>query len=312
MTDGFQTHALAAQALAAGDAQGALALACRAVTALSAEAGPAHPDTGNGWLLRARCEVATGAFFAAEPSAARSREILLAFRGGDLDRLACQALVLCGSIARQLGAHDRAAGFLADASRRAADAGTHCDPESAAALNERGVLHKARGEYTDAAACYAAAERLLAVAGGGDLDARATLLHNRAGAAHSQGELAIALTHARAGLALRLRGFPDDHPSVLGDQGALAAILLDAGHLAEAAALLSGVLSRWRRLDNRHEIAVTLHNLAVLDLTRGQLPSARRYATEALRHKEASLGSHHPDLRSTWSLLTLLDQASAR
>jgi tetratricopeptide (TPR) repeat protein len=183
--------------------------------------------------------------------------------------------------------------------------------ELAVLLNELGVVGKYRGNFVEAEQLY---RRALAIHESGGIAASANvaaILHNLAGVAHARGDARSAEPIARRGVAIR-EALADADPSALaGDRAALAAILIDAGKLSEARALLDDVLrdyeQRYGPVD--HEVGVALHNLGSLQYRDGDVAAAETTLRRAAVIKRAVLGPQNPDLAITFYNLACCAQS---
>ncbi len=164
------------------------------------------------------------------------------------------------------------------------------------------MMLKYTGGFAEAEGLY---RRALEVAiAAGDEAFAAVICHNLGGLSHASGMAAEGVRWARRGLKLR-EGIAENPLALAGDEGALAALLIEIGEFQEAEALL--LRSRATFGDylgtEHHEVAVVNGNLALLALERGDLVAAEKYATDALAGKEAVLGSSHPELAPTLTTL---------
>jgi hypothetical protein len=91
---------------------------------------------------------------------------------------------------------------------------------------------------------------------------------------------------------------------LIDDRAALAAILVDLGHLDEARAVLVGIIAQREALTRADpfEVAVALHNLGSLEFRSGLVTEARQTFERTLALKQATLPPGHPDLAITCTI----------
>ena len=162
--------------------------------------------------------------------------------------------------------------------------------------NERGLALKAAGEYRRARAEY---ERGMRMAGPGDSDEAATLLHNLAGIRFVLEDPAGARRCGRRGLAMRRRVWGPDDLAVLLDEGNLAPILVRLHEYEAAGEMLHRLLERFTERGEDAEVAVTLTNLGALAAHRYDWPTARRHLERAAELKERCFGPYGVELIPT-------------
>jgi tetratricopeptide (TPR) repeat protein len=170
------------------------------------------------------------------------------------------------------------------------------------ALNEFGMIGKYSGDFDEAERVYLEALRLFERCGpGGDSDLAASVLHNLGGLAHARGRFVEAAAFARRGIAVRESAGGAGSVQLIDDRAALAAILVDLGHLDEAHAVLVDVIAvrETPTYADPIEVAVALHNLGSLQFRRGLVTEARRTLERTLALKQATLAPGHPDLAIT-------------
>jgi len=177
----------------------------------------------------------------------------------------------------------------------------------AALLNDYGVLLKYTGRFAEAQKLYERAGRLMPREGALSKNFRATLYHNLAGLAQARGRYGRALQHARHGIRLRGR-VRRAASSLLADQAALAAILVEMGKLQEARAIYFHVLRAYRRTfgANHCETGFVLSNLGALYLKAGRLSEADGALRRAARVLEGALGRNHPRLATVLNNLAVV------
>lgn len=156
------------------------------------------------------------------------------------------------------------------------------------ALNELGMACKYSGRFAGGRTAYQEALRLAESCGAGP-SVLADLLHNVAGLAHAAGDAEAAREIAVLGT--RLRGRTRHNPvSVVQDDAALAAILIDLGEIDDAERALRLAIDS---PDGQEplEQAVTLANLGTVQYRRGDFPAAVASFRRALDIKIGLLGA---------------------
>ena len=139
-----------------------------------------------------------------------------------------------------------------------------------------------------------------ATAGPGDVQA-AALHHNLGGLAHSRGEAAAGLWHARRAVQIRRAALGDDHPDVAADQGAYAAILQDLGRLEEAEQMLREAQGTFTRAygPGHLEVGIARTSLGAVLHQAGRLDEAEAEYRAGLAIRERQSGAGHPELAAT-------------
>ncbi len=124
----------------------------------------------------------------------------------------------------------------------------------------------------------------------------ACLLHNLAGLRHSRGQCAAGEPYIRRALHLRRNEAKGDLTGIPADLAVLGALLLGQHRLDDAEAALTQAHRLWLELHgpDHYEIAVVSHNLAAIYLEQGDQTRAQQAYSDALRIKQAVLGSDHP------------------
>jgi eukaryotic-like serine/threonine-protein kinase len=133
----------------------------------------------------------------------------------------------------------------------------------------------------------------------------ANTLHNLATALHRQGEIAEALTHFGAALAIR-RGAGISPLELAATLNSYGSALEEAGDLASAEARYQEALDIRRRIykDGHRELAYSLNNTALLLLARGDLPRAESYLRDAMPMMRQGVEEHAVVLRNLAAVLT--------
>jgi tetratricopeptide (TPR) repeat protein len=213
-----------------------------------------------------------------------------------------------GEHERDRGRYDRAEQVLRDAVVRAERLFGECHPDTIAARNALGMVHKYRGQFREGRSCYWRALRAERARPGSNNLVIATLYHNIGGIEHSARRFRRAEPFARASVRLREQVLGSAHPDVAADKAALAAIIEGLGRQEEAERLYRealGVLEA--RLGPRHiDTAAALNNLATCCASLGRLAEARLHGERALAMKESLLGKAHPDVAITLSNLAVI------
>lgn len=280
----------AAATLAADDPGAAGALAVEAALLLPAGDEDRHGTFATGAQLLARAgrhgdaadawaRVADEAGDDDARAAARSAEGEAARRAGDWPRAA--------------EAH-RAALHLAEA--------VHGEAVSTAVMAQNlAMTYKYTGRFDEAEALYRRA--LATCEAAGEEALVAVICHNLGGLAHARGDHEAGIPWARR--SLRLRADLNDPIGLASDQGALAGLLIGAGQLREAAALLHAARATFaeRLGEDDREVAVVDGNLAAIALQCGQLEEAERRGRSALAGEERAFGPCSPELAVTLTTL---------
>jgi tetratricopeptide (TPR) repeat protein len=261
---------------------------------------------GSRFVLAAEKHLAAGRLDRAGRDGSRARVLLehaeSTARAADA-RLRC--LRTLGNVALRRGEFERAERLLQEAARGARLADRPLD--LAQALNLFGVLYKFSGRLGDAAVAYAEAEETMRSRGVTDAVLAATLLHNRSGLAFARGDLDAADALGERSIVARVADHECDHPAVVLDRAARAAVWAEQGALEAAAEELQLALDLIDRLLGRdhYEWAVTANNLGVVEARRGDDERAERLLRDALAVKESALGASSPDVAVT--LVNLYD-----
>ncbi|MEO3809581.1 tetratricopeptide repeat protein [Sphaerisporangium sp. B11E5] len=212
-----------------------------------------------------------------------------------------------------LGAYDEAESILRTAGEYVAQMlGPDC-VEVAVAANDLGVVHKTVGQPAEARRMYAEAHRILA---GRDPESyeMATLLHNLAGLAHSEGRSAEGERDAREAVRLRTALLGAGHIDVAADLANLGALLEAQGKLDEAEACFDRALATFETVYGRRhrEVAFNLGCLAAIAERRGLHARAEDLYLEALAIQRSVVGDDHPETMGTLNNLAYLYLVSDR
>jgi tetratricopeptide (TPR) repeat protein len=236
------------QALAlctAGRSAEAGPLAERALEIFERESGPDHPDVANLLLCLAGIREESGDLDEAERLGRRAVEILEPVEddGPDIPRLRVQVLGALAGVLRNQGRYGEAEPLLRRALALSESRLGPDDLQTAALLNDLGILHKCQGRYDEAEPLYFRALDIIDAAVGPDDLQAASLYHNLGGLEHARGRAAQGEPPARWGLRIRERALGADHPHVAADKAALAAILDAQGRYDEAEELYRQALA---------------------------------------------------------------------
>jgi tetratricopeptide (TPR) repeat protein len=290
--------ALRDEALAAldgGEPQAALAAVAEGMATLAAADLGGGADAAALLVARAEIEEALDRFAEARATC-ETAVIVLDSVGADGDDdtvlLWCQAQERLAGLDRLAGRFEAATTRLGAVLERAVATWGETSRAVVSAANALGVVGKYASDFDAAAVAYRRA--LAALDGGSDPDplARAALLHNLGGLAHSRGDPDAGIPLAEQGLALRVEVLGGDHLDVARDLNALGSLYHLAGRWEEAAAVYGRALAIFEdRLGFEHfEVAMTCANLAVLAGDEGHYAKAETLGRRSLRLLEAILG----------------------
>lgn len=299
MADPVERALLSGQRLldAAAEAQGAGApaqaqrLTGRAIRTLRRALGPQDPNLAPAWLslahLRGEAEDLRGAARAGRRAVAllapwrRDDEILILFLEATVS-LAHDLIAL----ARFTEAATRLKPALRLARRRLGPQA----PLTGELQNALGKLCKYTSRTQAGLRYYRGALGIFEAHG---LEAQiATVQHNLGGLLHEAGRFAEALPHAEHALALRVALTGEDSLESEIERAALAPILADLGRVEEAVAIQERLVTVFRGLDRRYDLAVALHNLATCAPPQAAAPLYE----ESIVIKTSLLGGAHPDV----------------
>lgn len=123
--------------------------------------------------------------------------------------------------------------------------------------------------------------------------------------AHYAGDAQTAEVHWRRAYAIMEAALGPDHPELFYSLGNLSEAMREQGKFDEALVTLQRVATLQRSLPPIHrEHATTLHNIAGVQLRRGELEAARAGFDEALRVREAVFGPDDPAVANTLTELS--------
>jgi serine/threonine protein kinase/tetratricopeptide (TPR) repeat protein len=126
---------------------------------------------------------------------------------------------------------------------------------------------------------------------------------------HAIGRDDLALPHAEAALALRLRELGPDHPDVLKSLGQHAQVVFALGRFDEAERILRDALPRHRRVlgDDHLETQDIVNNLGIVLRAQGRFTEAEPLFQESYEHSRRAVGDDHTaTLTSMFNLASLL------
>ncbi|SRR5579871_3505771 len=167
--------------------------------------------------------------------------------------------------------------------------------QTAACLNDLGVLDKYTGRFSEGMKFYQRALRIARAAG--DQQLIATIYHNIGGLEHARGRFAAGVAPSRRALELRRNALGANHPAVAADAAALAGVLDGLRRYGESRRLYAMALRVFRRCYGpvNYDVAVNLNNLACIESDCGRHAQAEALFRESLAMKEKLLGKNHPD-----------------
>jgi len=300
----------------------------RALDVLERRGEGSHPDAANLASELADLLVALRRDAEAESLARRALRLIEAAlaesaRGADLEPEGVEALErirlgALGGLATALrgqGRYAEAEPFARQALRRCARLFGARSFETAARLNDLGVLYKYWGKYERAARAYARARTILESglesgfeSGAPDDATLGTLLYNLAGLAHARGEHAAAEPLVRSALERLERALGTEHPDVGAGHATLGAILQGEGRLDEAQRAYGEALRIVEQAygGEHPDVALVLSNLAEGERARGRLERAEELAREALRLRRVALGDEHPHVATSLNNLAIV------
>lgn len=208
-------------------------------------------------------------------------------------------LLTAGDVARRLGRFDHSEAVLRRAQHEARVLFGERSRWYAQALDCLGVVHKSRGEFAEALACYEQALALLE-AGEKDCAGLASVHHNLGGLAYVRGDLPVAEHHSRTALKLRAAADGTNSIEVGRELAALAVVLDDAGRSDEAAKVHERAASLLAALPSQHPDRIAaLANLAAHHQLSGHLQAAAKLLRTVLAAEQRLYGPRHPDVGVT-------------
>ncbi|MEZ4428842.1 MAG: tetratricopeptide repeat protein [Nannocystaceae bacterium] len=164
-------------------------------------------------------------------------------------------------------------------------------------VNNLGAALGALGRHEDAAAAFARVLAIFEAALGGEHPLVAAVQSNLGATADQRGHHEEALAHYQRALAMYERDLGAAHPLVASVLSNMGDTLRALGRLDEAHASLTRALElRRSALADHPRLAYSLTNLAVVELERGELASAREHFGQARAILERSFGERHRSL----------------
>ncbi len=308
---GFRDEALAA--VDAGDPVAALDLVRQGLAVLAA-AGLRGLDEAALRLALAEIEESLGEFPASEAAARAAVDLLGDSCPPEEDdeedwlSLWCQAQERLAGLERIAGQFDAAAARLRLVLDRASAVFGEASQPVLSAANALGVLGKYSGDFDGAEAAYLRAMAALDLMPEPDPLARAALLHNLGGLAHSRGDAAGGIPGAELGTSIRISVLGEHHPDVGGDLNALGALYQLAGRYADAGDAYRRALAIFESAfgPEHFEVAMTCANLAVLYSDQADFTQAEAAGRRSLLIMVRVLGPTDAEVG-----LTLLNLAAA-
>lgn len=172
--------------------------------------------------------------------------------------------------------------------------------ETAATLNDFGLLFRRRGDNAKARKLYERALKIRIRQSGPAHAKTAETLNNLAVVDWAEGQFARSVRRYRRVLTIKKRVLGGSHPDTARTMNNLAVALHDQGKLAEAEGWFRRSLSaRKKRLGLKHpDTAETMNNLAYLLIDRKKLKEAESLLTRAVRIWLRTLGNDHPHTNS--------------
>ncbi len=218
----------------------------------------------------------------------------------DQPHIRVELLDTIGKVYQNLGAYDRAAGFLQEAlalSRR------HLGDslETATRLNDLAVLRQAQGDYPAAEAlhqeAYAMWRKLLPE----DHVDLAISLSNLGSLARDQGDFDKAERLLSQALEIRREAYGEEHERVVASLNNLSGVQYAKGDYAAAEQSLREVLRLSRKINGNvsTNVARFVSNLGLVLHMRGAYDAAEAYYQEAYTTRRTLLGPGHPDVANS-------------
>ena len=152
------------------------------------------------------------------------------------------------------------------------------------------------GNYADAESEFREAVRLEETVAGADSTNVMKLVDSLTETMINRGELSAAEPMIREELARSQRSFGGVHPAVATCLENLADLLWQRGDLAGADQMLRQALSQWRVFQDPKNISVSLNDLGLVQLDRGDMTGAEASFRESLDIRKSLLPPGHPAL----------------
>jgi tetratricopeptide (TPR) repeat protein len=251
-------------------------------------------------------------YMEAEAAAHRSNRILDSLREildpESRGMLVPRAAVVWGRTLRELGRYEEASAPLLEAISEAKLFYGPDAPETAASLNEYGILCKYWGKFDEGEGAYLRALKLIEDRYGSESPATASVYHNLGGLEHARGDFARGEPLARKAYEIRKLALGADHPDTVADSVAWCGLLDGLGRFEESIPVYrrSLLLYEGRLGPNHFEVAATLNNLGMALAATGSEPEGRDLLSRALDIKHNLFEPHHPEILLTESNLSRL------
>jgi eukaryotic-like serine/threonine-protein kinase len=263
-------------------------------------------------LARARAELVTGAFVAAQTTA---EELVAQARRAAHDPAIGEAELARGEAQWRLAQSDEAATATLEALWAARRSGQ--DRLAALAWLQRAAIAGTRGDHATTEEALSHAAALTSRLGDPLLEAR---LHNGRGVLWTnQGRFAEAREALSRSLAIRRKHLGEEHLAIARSHTNLGNLARSRGDLEAARSHheKARAIDTARLGETHPNVARHLHNLARITLLAGDSERALDLYRRALALREAGLGANHPDVGVTHNSLGLLyasrgDEPSAR
>jgi tetratricopeptide (TPR) repeat protein len=280
-----------ARAVALREAELAVALARRSSQVT-------HAGLASALLTLAGAREAVGDLTGARRALARAVSITSRrAHGAEVVRIRVEALRRLGDVYRHQARYADARRSLRSALALAESRLGRRDVAVAITLNSVGVLGKYSGNLAVAKRAYDRALSIASERGARGLEA--TLYHNLGGLLHERRQYRRAEPYAQKAVDLRQQLLGSEHPMVMADLSALAAILDGQRRFAESEPIHRRVLEHFERVDDPYEVAVAANNLGVLCFHTERFREAAAHLTRAVEIKGKLLGTTHPDVALT-------------
>ena len=304
-------HARALEHLDAGEPRAARRLLTAAHAIFTALGRDARGDAANTLVERSVAHRLLGDLADARADLEQALALLRRDRGRDVDRLRARAGADLTVVCIDLGDYTSA---LRTARRAARLADSLSAEFRAPVFNALGMACKYTARFTEGLAAYRRAGVAARHAYPRDSLFHASLEHNLGGLHHTAGDARRAEPHARRSVEIRKLHLGPDHPDVLADEAALAAVLDLAGRHDEADALHRRVLAGFTAaLGARHpEVAHATGNYAAHLQLCGRTDEAARLHRRAITLKARALGDDHPATALERCNLAALEHARGR
>jgi tetratricopeptide (TPR) repeat protein len=276
-----------------------------ALALIEAADGPESPDGANLLNELARLERDRQRYDSALACAVKAHAIEVAlgdrFTGAAAATIRAGTQSLLGDLWRMRGDYAQAATYLEQALAGTLAEFGEQSAEVADARNNLAILYKYSGSFAAARGLYEQSLRTLTAMHGPLSLPVSVILHNIGGVLHAQGDFAAAEQPGRRAWEISRQLLGDDHPGVMLDAAAYAAILDGLERYDESEPIHVRMLNFMLRTygPDHYEVAAALHNLAAVSDSLGRPDEAERHYRRSMAIKECLLGSCSPDLALT-------------